>query len=165
MKYFLFSRVTLLGVVATLASGSVLAGQTLDFGKRLYDSNCASCHGLTGKGDGPMKASLTVAPSDLTTIAKKNKGVLPVARLNAVIDGRMTVGSRGAPPGGWDVAEPPARQVDPHGSREMPVWGQDFSAKVGTDWPAHMDVPYNPEVFVRGRIMALVDYIARLQEK
>lgn len=145
MKYFLFSRVTLLGVVAALASGPILADQPLDFGKRLYDSNCASCHGLTGKGDGVMKDYLTKKPADLTTIAMKNNSVLPVERLNEVIDGRKVVGA--------------------HGSRDMPVWGQYFSTKVGTDWPVRMDVPFDPEVFVRGRIMALVDYIARLQEK
>lgn len=145
MKYFTFSRVTLFGVVAALASSSVLAESKFDFGKRLYDSNCASCHGITGKGDGLIKDYLTVKPTDLTLIAKKNNGVLPVERLNEVIDGRKIVGT--------------------HGSRDMPVWGQDFSAKVGTNWPTHMDVPFDPEVFVRGRIMALVDYIARLQEK
>ena len=144
MKNSLF-RVSLFGVVAALASGSALAESKFDFGKRLYDSNCASCHGLTGKGDGLIKDYLTVKPTDLTIIAKKNNGVLPVERLNEVIDGRKIVGT--------------------HGSRDMPVWGQDFSAKVGTDWPVNMDVPFNPEVFVRGRIMALVDYIARLQEK
>lgn len=145
MKGFSFFRVTLLGVAAALASGSVLADPTFDFGKRIYDSNCASCHGLSGKGDGPMKASLTVAPADLTTIAKKNKGVFPVVHLTSVIDGRMEINS--------------------HGPRVMPVWGEDFSEKAGKDWQVPMDTPFNPEIFVRSRILALVDYIARLQEK
>ncbi|MDD5329829.1 MAG: cytochrome c [Sulfuricella sp.] len=138
-------RTTLFGVAAALASTCAVADDTFDFGKRTYDSNCATCHGLTGKGDGPFKANLTVQPADLTTIARKNNGVVPVSRLYAVIDGRMAINS--------------------HGPRDMPVWGSEFSAQAGTDWQKPMDVAFNPEVFVRSRIMALVDYIARLQEK
>lgn len=144
MKKSLFCA-TLLGLVATLAAGSVVADSTFDFGKREFDSKCASCHGLSGKGDGPMRPWLTVKAADLTTISQKNGGVLPVVRLNEVIDGRM--------------------ELKAHGTREMPVWGLDYLALAGKDWPVHMDVPFNPEFFVRSRIMALVDYIARLQEK
>jgi mono/diheme cytochrome c family protein len=35
-------------------------------GKKLYDSQCASCHGAAGKGDGKAGAMLKPAPSDLT---------------------------------------------------------------------------------------------------
>jgi mono/diheme cytochrome c family protein len=38
----------------------------LDQAKQLYQANCASCHGDTGKGDGPGAASLTNPPQDLT---------------------------------------------------------------------------------------------------
>lgn len=34
-------------------------------GKRLYDAQCASCHGLTGLGDGKMGVALTPRPSNL----------------------------------------------------------------------------------------------------
>ena len=39
---------------------------SLAAGQKLYDKNCASCHGATGKGDGKMGAELTPKPSDLT---------------------------------------------------------------------------------------------------
>jgi mono/diheme cytochrome c family protein len=35
-------------------------------GKKLYDSQCASCHGDTGKGDGKGGLTLKPKPSDLT---------------------------------------------------------------------------------------------------
>ena len=41
-------------------------------GKKLYDSQCASCHGATGKGDGKGGALLKPTPSDLTDTEWKN---------------------------------------------------------------------------------------------
>jgi putative copper export protein/mono/diheme cytochrome c family protein len=35
-------------------------------GERLYQTDCASCHGTTGQGDGPAAGTLPVAPTDLT---------------------------------------------------------------------------------------------------
>ena len=124
-------------------ASSVAISQTkFDFGKREYDSNCASCHGVKGKGDGPSKPFLTKSPPDLTVLAKNNKGVLPVDRLHEVIDGRREVGS--------------------HGSRDMPIWGSEYKLKAAE---SYMDVPYDTEAFVRVRILALIDYIGRMQAK
>lgn len=128
---------------ALLALAGVAGAQAkADFGKREYESNCASCHGMTGKGDGPLKPYLTRAAPDLTTIARANGGALPVSRLYQVIEGSTDVGA--------------------HGDRDMPVWGRDYRLKAGE---YYFDVPYDPDVYVRVRIMALIDYIARLQAK
>lgn len=35
-------------------------------GKRLYGMHCASCHGESGRGDGPAAAALPLRPSDFT---------------------------------------------------------------------------------------------------
>jgi copper transport protein len=35
-------------------------------GKQVYEKNCASCHGKTGKGDGLMGEELNPKPADLT---------------------------------------------------------------------------------------------------
>jgi mono/diheme cytochrome c family protein len=35
-------------------------------GKQVYEKNCASCHGKTGKGDGMMGEELNPKPADLT---------------------------------------------------------------------------------------------------
>lgn len=77
--------------------------QDIDLGKMNYESNCAACHGQSGKGDGPVSVELRAKPTDLTLIAKRNGGVFPAEVLYQIIDGRKTVRA--------------------HGTYEMPVWG------------------------------------------
>jgi mono/diheme cytochrome c family protein len=50
----------LLAPLAALAAGDAAAG------KILFTTNCASCHGDSGKGDGPVGAALTPPPRDFT---------------------------------------------------------------------------------------------------
>lgn len=131
----------ILVAAVTLGSGVALAQQGgTDFGKREFEANCASCHGAAGKGDGPFNELLKTRAPDLTTLAKRNNGVFPISRVYTAIDG-ATAG---------------------HGSREMPVWGQDYRVKAAG---YYMDVPYDPEAYVRTRILSLVEYVSRLQAK
>lgn len=132
------------GAASVALVGSVFAqvkGERADFGKREFEANCASCHGVSGKGNGPIVDLLRKSPPDLTVLAKKNNGVFPMARLYDVIDGA---------------------DVPSHGSRDMPVWGRDYKTKAAE---YYMDVPYDSEAYVRGRILALLEYINRLQVK
>jgi mono/diheme cytochrome c family protein len=41
-------------------------------GRKLFTSNCASCHGESGKGDGKSAAALDPKPSDLTDATWKH---------------------------------------------------------------------------------------------
>jgi hypothetical protein len=75
-------------------------------------------------------------------LSKNNKGVFPFDRIYNVIDGRLDIRA--------------------HGPGDMPIWGRDYSAKAAE---VYMDVPYHPESYVRSRILALTEYIARLQAK
>jgi mono/diheme cytochrome c family protein len=135
--------VAILGAALAGGMGSAYAqDKKFDFGKREYDSNCATCHGLKGKGDGPYKPFLTKSPTDLSTLSKRNAGIYPFHSVYAIIDGRQ------------DVAA--------HGPRDMPIWGAQYSVKSAE---AHMDVPYTSEAFVRTRVLALTEYISRLQAK
>ena len=40
--------------------------ELLTLGKKLYEQNCATCHGPKGDGKGPLGASLKHPPSDFT---------------------------------------------------------------------------------------------------
>jgi mono/diheme cytochrome c family protein len=79
---------------------------TLD-GKELFVAYCASCHGMDGKGKGPVAAALKNGAPDLSTLTKRKQGKFPTAELEKLILGDgMTAAA--------------------HGSREMPVWGPVF---------------------------------------
>lgn len=58
----------------SLAAAPIAASAAGDAakGKTLYETNCASCHGATGKGDGPVGAALPEPkPRDFTAGAFK----------------------------------------------------------------------------------------------
>jgi mono/diheme cytochrome c family protein len=38
---------------------------SIERGKKLYEANCASCHGAGGRGDGPAGKALRPRPADL----------------------------------------------------------------------------------------------------
>ena len=133
------SGMAVLGAAMICAAGASHAQAGIDIGKREYVFNCGGCHGETGKGDGPYMTYMK-RPADITQLAKKNNGVFPVSRVYEVIDGRQEVAA--------------------HGPRDMPIWGMDYQAKAGA---YYMDVPYNPEGYVRVRILALIEYLDRLQ--
>jgi mono/diheme cytochrome c family protein len=75
-------------------------------GADLYHAYCASCHGLDGKGNGPVASALNTPPADLTTIAQRNGGIFPLERVKKIISGDQIVSA--------------------HGSHDMPVWGPIF---------------------------------------
>ena len=110
-------------------------------GQRLYETHCASCHGIDGHGAGPMKPYLTTAPSDLTTIARRNGGAFPEQLVWEMIDGRSST------------------DIGPHGSREMPIWGQQFRND------AQRSGDKAPEWATRNRIVALLGYLQRIQQR
>lgn len=75
-------------------------------GRILYLTYCESCHGVSGRGDGPAAGSLRVPPPDLTRLWERYGTPLDRERIARYIDGRWLV----------DVHEP----------REMPIWGREF---------------------------------------
>jgi mono/diheme cytochrome c family protein len=63
-------------------------------GKKLYDFQCASCHGATGKGDGKAGALLKPTPSDLTDADWKH-GQTDGEIFTIIRDGSPQTGMRG----------------------------------------------------------------------
>lgn len=119
-----------------------IAADRLDIGKREYDASCANCNGLHGKGGGSFAEMLQVSMPDLTTLSKKNGGVFPISRVYNMVDGREVVKA--------------------HGTREMPIWGKHLTFRAV---PEYDDYRNEPEEFVRARILAVIDYLYRLQAK
>ena len=104
-------------------------------GKEMYLAYCASCHGVSGKGNGPAAAALKTPPADLTQLAKNNGGKFPDAKVQQAIKG--------------DPNMPSA-----HGSQQMPVWG-----------PTFWQLSHRSEAQAQLRIRNLANYVASLQQK
>ena len=128
----------------TLALTAAFAGdKPVDVGKLEYEGACAACHGTDGRGGGIVASQMSVRMPNLTQLASTNRGVFPFDRVYQVIDGR--------------------EQIKAHGTRDMPVWGQAFrrqSSVYFQNYPAE-----DQESNARSRILALTEYVYRLQAK
>jgi mono/diheme cytochrome c family protein len=122
---------------AALAESAVTSYDRVlaDMGSENFQRWCASCHGDNGRGHGPTAGALKVRPSDLTHIAARRDGKFPAGEIARFIDGRF--------------------EVEAHGTREMPVWGQRFGERIPE--------PGVSDSIVRGRVLVLVEYLKSIQ--
>lgn len=76
-------------VKSTIASRVKPKGEEqLQTGKKLYAQNCQTCHGETGKGDGPAGGALQPPPRDFTNPkAEWTKGTSPLNIFNVLTNG------------------------------------------------------------------------------
>jgi hypothetical protein len=121
-------------VITGLAGTGCVRSTPPPDGRTLYVRYCASCHGLGGRGDGPVAGGLKSVPTDLTALARH--GGFDEQRLLAVIDG--------------------VREVQIHGPREMPVWGAVFDEELEGAPHARYTT------LLRARV--LVDYLRTIQQ-
>ena len=99
--------------------------------------------GMDGRGNGPLGNLLRVGPPDLTQLAKKNQGIVPMNRLYEVIEGGT---------------------VAAHGPRDMPVWGREYRIEDAENLKEARG-NYDAVPLVRARILVLLEYINRLQAR
>ena len=126
----------------TLPAGAQPAGKSV--GQLEYENKCIKCHGVTGKGDGWFSRFLKQPPRTLTLLKKNNGGVFPFDHVYQVIDGR--------------------KDVQVHGPRDMPVWGGVYRVESGRVYDTDLGQYLADDGLVRARILALAEYVSRLQE-
>jgi mono/diheme cytochrome c family protein len=97
----LFPRITQAQDVTLTPSGKVLSGADE------YRRYCAQCHGMSGRGDGPVAGELKVPPPDLTLLSRNNRGQFPFQMVYESISGQ--------------------NQLKAHGTREMPSFYLQFA--------------------------------------
>ena len=131
--------------LAALGLGVLLASeaQAISLGEFEYRNSCVQCHGVSGSGDGPVSEFLSGAvTADLTVLQKNNGGIFPVQAVYSIIEGREEVGA--------------------HGTRDMPMWGGRYRYRVTAD-PDDIFSPEETDLYVRTRILSLIEYLATLQ--
>ena len=103
-----FGRIAAALILTSVAVIGIARAEDKDVtdGKQLFLRYCASCHGTSGAGDGPVAKSLRKPPANLRLLGDKYAMPLPAPALAAFIDGRKAVRA--------------------HGTPEMPVWGERF---------------------------------------
>ena len=117
-----------------IAAETPARADTEQTSEEIYVQYCASCHGVTGVGDGPAATELRVAPPNLRLLARRNGGKFPIPKVKGSIDGR------GMP--------------HAHGSALMPVWGRQWQREGATP----------QEVDIQVRVIAITNFLRSIQD-
>ena len=124
--------------LVVFSAGAALA-QDAEVGAELYARHCASCHGVSGEGNGSMAPVLLIQPSDLTTLTERHGGEFPVERVVMRIDGRDPLVSHGSP---------------------MPVYGDFFEGDLAVPMKADSGQP----ILTSQPVAVLLEYLRGLQQ-
>ena len=103
-----FMRICMILLPAVFSAATSAAGREspISRGRELFLQHCAACHGAKADGHGPLADELSPRPADLRQLSKKYGNPLREDQIARFMDGRA--------------------QVAAHGSREMPVWGEEM---------------------------------------
>lgn len=124
-------------VPAMLLFQTPALAQDAKVGAALYDLHCSVCHGLEGRGKGPLAPALLLQPPSLHDLAQR-KGAFPMERVVTRIDGRDPLVSHGSP---------------------MPIYGPFFE---GDDTPLKTET--GQPIMASRPIADLVAYLLQIQE-
>lgn len=127
-------------MICAALGGMTLAGAAMaeSPGQADYERYCASCHGIKGTGQGPMRPVLSLAPTDLTALSAGNDGAFPLERVVKRIDGRDPLVAHGSP---------------------MPVYGTFFDSGKGVT----LEAPGGEKIMTTQPVADLVTYIRGLE--
>ena len=137
LKLLLTSVLILPALMVPMIPAGMAADAIDSTGEENFQRYCAACHGVVGRGDGPVASAIFKTVPDLTRIAERRDGKFPRQMIANAIDGR------------WEI--------DAHGTRMMPVWGYEFWIDEGAGEFSDMGVA----VILDG----LVDYLESIQVK
>lgn len=121
-----------------LVSGA--AAQDVKIGQEEYRMHCAACHGLEGRGDGPIGQILKTPAPNLAQITERNGGKFPVQKIYDIIEGSSVLAA--------------------HGTRDMPLWGDRYRAAPDPQTP---DQAAAASDLAQQRILSLVYFLGTLQ--
>lgn len=130
-------RLMPLAALAALLIVPPALAQDAAIGAQAFRDHCATCHGLSGRGDGPMTSILTIAPPDLTALTQGNGGTFPLDATVRRIDGRDEVIAHGGP---------------------MPVFGLILGGDSGV-----IDAPDGSPVFTTQAVVDIVAWLETIQ--
>lgn len=129
----LFAALLVMPTAASAQTPEVVTTKQTTTGGEVFRTYCATCHGTSARGDGPLASSMVRKPSNLTEIAQRNGGAFPTEMVFRTIDGRQPLKGHGGP--------------------DMPVWGDVFSkSREAGDADR-----------VKGVIQSLVEYLDSIQ--
>lgn len=72
-----------------------LGAEAAEAGQAVFKTNCATCHGETGHGDGPVSASLTPRPMNLVVLQESAQDDYLFWRISTGKPGTAMVGWKG----------------------------------------------------------------------
>ena len=84
--------VMLLGLIVATAPNVFAASPQAYEGRRLYISYCQLCHGVDGKGDGPLARAMEISPADLRTTVRSRSDTILTKIITG--EGRQTITGR-----------------------------------------------------------------------
>lgn len=107
-------------------------------GEADYVTYCASCHGVTGEGNGPVANALKNRPPDLTYLhQQETDGAFPYQKVLNIIRGNPDLD----------------KNFRTHGPADMPVWGKIIYEDSG-----------DRDAVAEARLRDLTSYIQSLQK-
>ena len=133
-------RVVTLSILALMPAAHAAFAQDPVVGEREYREHCAACHGLEGRGDGPIGQFLKTPAPNLALISVRNGGKYPVQKVYEIIEGSAVVAA--------------------HGSRDMPLWGDRYRRSAAPITPDQASIGNE---IAQYRILSLVYFLGTLQ--